>query len=593
MINHLISILHYKPIQLFTRLKLLFFSRSKVDFYTKKINFHIQTKGILHFLINSLDDYHALETIDKLRDGKIPFLGHLSANIDSFFKNKFFFENDNLKKYELSYFHFITSLIHCEDKDFLESILDKIDIIYSEAKKLDASHPFWYPYAVSSRIINIFILTQISDSQNLSKNRIDNIYQYLYWDYKYLQNNIEFDSDGNHLLKNYIALSICSHIFDRKLLFDDYYGKLINALDYQIIDKSGMHYEKSLDYHNSILYDLYILYLVIGNEIKPQEKGADKDLKKFISKMFHFSSLFYKKEKILINDSFVNYHFSEECFLRYLQSYKDHKNLESLESGSTFKSYTHQNHHNPQSTFPFEILKTDNNIEMILYNSDINPIYCPAHLHDAISTYELWINGKKFITDSGNFDYNDSRKRMYYRSSHAHNISTSLDNSQSILIKPFRFGKTAKINSFNRTNKSINISFLEVRNLFKYNKIKREVVKENQSITVKDTTSKLNSKSYIHLHPTVKILYPPAVPHRKSNPYPFISTKKYILSKDGVKLTLVVNSPITKSSILKTNFSDKFYKESFKQTIILEFDNHLEYSYIIDSEDKESPLDDL
>ena len=33
--------------------------------------------------------------------------------------------------------------------------------------------------------------------------------------------------------------------------------------------------------------------------------------------------------------------------------------------------------------------------------------------------------------------------------------------------------------------------------------------------------------------------------------------KKYILSKDGVKLTLVVNSPITKSSILKTNFSDK------------------------------------
>ena len=361
----------------------------------------------------------------------------------------------------------------------------------------------------------------------------------MYWDYLYLKKNIEFDSDGNHLLKNYIALSIGSLVFEKNK-FNYYYQQLIDTLHYQIIPDSGMHYEKSIDYHNSILYDLYILYTITKNNNIDNEH-----LERFISDMSHFSMLFHRKEKILINDTFENYHFNEKKFLDALSSIK--------------------NEIVPTDTFPFAIFNTENNMEMILYYSDIHPRYCPAHLHDAISTYELWIDKKKFITDSGNLDYNNTNKRIYYRSSHAHNISTSLDTSQSVIIKPFRFGKRSKIISVDSRKDLLEISFAEVKNLFQYNQIKRKILKNNDSIVVQDQTLQQNSKSYIHLNSKVQIL------EKYSN--------MYILEKEGKKLFLRINSPIIESSIVTTHFSDKFYKESTKKTIVLVFDNELEYSY--------------
>ena len=539
MINYFISLFHYKPIQLLTRFKLILFSRSKINFSENKNFLYLKSNILLKFLEDSLDNNYVNNTIKKLKDGNILFLGHFTAKIDSFFDNKIFINGDNLQKYELSYLNFLTSLLFSKDKKLLESIFDKLDKIYFEAKNLNVSHPFWYPYAVSCRLINVFIFIKIGESYDISKKKVDNIYQYMYWDYLYLKKNIEFDSDGNHLLKNYIALSIGSLVFEKNK-FNYYYQQLIDTLHYQIIPDSGMHYEKSIDYHNSILYDLYILYTITKNNNIDNEH-----LERFISDMSHFSMLFHRKEKILINDTFENYHFNEKKFLDALSSIK--------------------NEIVPTDTFPFAIFNTENNMEMILYYSDIHPRYCPAHLHDAISTYELWIDKKKFITDSGNLDYNNTNKRIYYRSSHAHNISTSLDTSQSVIIKPFRFGKRSKIISVDSRKDLLEISFAEVKNLFQYNQIKRKILKNNDSIVVQDQTLQQNSKSYIHLNSKVQIL------EKYSN--------MYILEKEGKKLFLRINSPIIESSIVTTHFSDKFYKESTKKTIVLVFDNELEYSY--------------
>jgi hypothetical protein len=207
-------------------------------------------------------------------------------------------------------------------------------------------------------------------------------------------------------------------------------------------------------------------------------------------------------------------------------------------------------------------------MEMLLYRSDINPKYCPAHLHDAISTYELWVNQIKFITDSGNFSYNTDTKRHYYRSSYAHNISTTLNGSQSALVKSFRYGKRAKIISFNQTHNSFEIIYFEVINYFSSQKIKRKVYQNNRTITVNDTTSSYNSKSYIHLDPNVKIL------ENKSN--------SYILEKNGKKLYLNITSPIKNINLINTGYSDSFYNEKTKQTIEVIFDNNLEYTYTYD-----------
>lgn len=547
MINHLISLFNYKPYQLFTRLKILFFSRNKISFLDidySKIQ-ELNVKDVLNFLNNSSDKNHDKFVIEKLIKSKIVYLGYFLGDFDNFFKNKTFFDSDNLKQYELSYFHFINSLTDLDDIKVLESVLDKISKIYYESKEISFSHGFWYPYSVSCRMINIFILINKSLSSNISDKKINELYKFLYWDYTYLKRNLEFDSDGNHLLKNYISLSIGSFLFEKDE-FDNYYKKLIHSLDIQIIPDSGMHYEKTLDYHNSILFDLAVLDIFIRHNKYDNKKY--NSLKPYISKMTTFALNFLKKDKVLINDSFKNFHFNESYFL---------KTLSSIYKTTTLKN-----------TFPFVVLKTENFMEMLLYRSDINPKYCPAHLHDAISTYELWVNQIKFITDSGNFSYNTDTKRHYYRSSYAHNISTTLNRSQSALVKSFRYGKRAKILSFNQTHNSFEIIYFEVINYFSFQKIKRKVYQNNRTITVNDTTSSYNSKSYIHLDPNVKIL------ENKTN--------SYILEKNGKKLYLNITSPIKNTNLINTGYSDSFYNEKTKQTIEVIFDNNLEYTYTYD-----------
>ena len=105
-------------------------------------------------------------------------------------------------------------------------------------------------------------------------------------------------------------------------------------------------------------------------------------------------------------------------------------------------------------------------------------------------------------------------------------------------------------------------------NYFSFQKIKRKVYQNNRTITVNDTTSSYNSKSYIHLDPNVKIL------ENKTN--------SYILEKNGKKLYLNITSPIKNTNLINTGYSDSFYNEKTKQTIEVIFDNNLEYTYTYD-----------
>ena len=543
MVNYLISLYNYKTHQLFTRLKILLFSRNKISFadldYSKVQKLNVT--DILNFLNNSSDKNHDKYVIDELVKGKIVYLGYFLGDLDNFFKNNTFFQSDNLKQYELSYFNFINSLTGLDDSNVLNFVLNKISKIYYESKEIGFSHGFWYPYSVSCRIINMFILLNKIISSDISDKKINEIYKFLFWDYTYLKKNIEFDSDGNHLLKNYISLSVGSFLFERHK-FDYYYSKLIKTLDIQILS-SGMHYEKTLDYHNSLLFDLTILDICLSSN--KCDKNKYKTLGVYISKMTSFSLNFLKNDKVLINDSFKNFHFNDEYFLKTLTSIY---NITSI-----------------KNTYPFHTLKGETAIEMLVYSSDITPKHCPAHLHDAISTYELWFEEVKFITDSGNYSYNTDVNRSFYRSSFAHNITTTLNGSQSVLLKSFRYGKKAKILSFNQQEDLFKISYLEVKNFFSFQKIKRSIVKESSSITIKDITLKNQSKSYIHLDPGVRII------ENKSN--------YYILEKNNKKLYLSILSPINKVNLIYTGYSDSFYNERNKQTIEIFFDNKLEYKF--------------
>lgn len=547
MVNFIISFLHYNPIQLFTRIKLLVFGRKKINF-SSNIHFNkLNSKSVINTVIQSKDNNYALNSLKALEDDSIIYLNNFNASSINFFENDIFDENDSLKKYELCYLNCFSDIVFSDDKVFKGKILKTLNNIYRDSHSKKFHHSFWYPYSVSSRIINISIVILSLESSNQVSDDIYILYSNLFNDYTYLKRNIEFDSDGNHLLKNYISLCIGSIFFQSDQTLS-YYDKLNQLLSNQIL-KSGFHYEKSFDYHNSLLYDLSILNDLLGDNHFDNSK-----LSEYLIKMLSFSNRLKRNEKILFNDSFRNYHFNENNMTSYLSS-----------------KYTLNDE---TSIYPFKALRTSN-FEILAYLSDINPKHCPAHLHDAIGTYELWFNSQKFITDSGNSDYNNSQNRLYFRSSNAHNISTISNNGQSFLYKPFRFGRIAKLNELIDQDNSIEICFSEIEGIFYSNRIKRKIQSCTGLIEIEDTTNKNNSFSYIHIHPDVNIER--------------ISSQKYILSKNKNVIVLQIeNSTLIDSYIDSTPFSEEFYRIENKKTINIKFNNQLRYTYISQSNNDET-----
>ena len=544
MINHLISFLNYKPSQLINRLRIIFFGRKKVifsNFYVHKKSFNF--KKLTNFLKNVENTGINKKALKLLDQEKILFLGHFKQKLENFFESEVFNEDDKLKQYELSYFQFVISLVSSNDINLIINTINKVSKIYDDAKSIKTSHSFWYPYAVSTRIFNIFILIGKCHEMKISKEIILKLNEIIHCDFEYLKENIEYDSDGNHLLKNYMSLSLSSFFLEDKSA-KSYFKTLESLLADQIISESGCHYEKSLDYHNSILFDLSILYFYL-EENECTNDSLLINLKFHIEKMLTFSTSLNFDDKILINDSFENYHFSSS------------KLISELSKNFNLKSNL--------SNYPFIELKNNKSVKCIIYASDINPVHCPAHLHDAISTYELWVDESKFITDSGNYNYLDDSSRNYFRSSKAHNITTSLSKSQSELIKSFRYGKKSKLINFTKIHQNVNIKYHEVKNIFKYNEISRDIYCLDKSIIFSDRTYLSNSISYIHFSPNVSI--------KK------FSDRKFQLIKNDKILYLEILSIINNNKIIKTPYAEKFYKKIFKNTLIINFNNNLKYKF--------------
>jgi uncharacterized heparinase superfamily protein len=74
----------------------------------------------------------------------------------------------------------------------------------------------------------------------------------------------------------------------------------------------------------------------------------------------------------------------------------------------------------------------------------IGPDYQPGHAHCDTLSYELAIDGRRVIVDSGVFDYEPSSERGYARSTRAHNTVVVDGEEQSEIWGVFRVARRAK-----------------------------------------------------------------------------------------------------------------------------------------------------
>ena len=376
------TVRHLKPVQVFYQVK-----------YRLKKPAYIQLKAP-----DTVKGKLAVEPIPKYKSVEGNIFTFL--NLEHEFAGWNFTENGMLWAYNQNYFDWINQEGTSEEEGC--KWIDKfIEDLPNNKVGLD-------PYPTALRSIN-WVKFFCRFPESTIKLRLDSLYSQI----KLLEKKLEYHLLGNHLLEDAYALYIGSSYFNDERLLKKARKLLLSQLKEQILP-DGAHYEQSPMYH-CILLDR-LLDCININESPELEQYAVKMLGHLESVKWGVGDL------PLLNDSANGIAPTTSQLFYYA------KRLGLKWNKIPMKECGYR-----------KILV--GNIEAIVDVGNITATYQPGHTHADSLNYELRIDGKPFVVDTGISTYNKTQKRQLERSTIAHNTVSVNEANSSEVWGGFRVGK--------------------------------------------------------------------------------------------------------------------------------------------------------
>ena len=459
MLQLLQTLRYLKPIQIryqiWYRLKRLFPSKKYSGEYKEIVNLEWSEslKSYITFSKSTFDFINLSKTFAKEIDWN-------------------FSEHGKLWIYNLNYFNYL----HQEQIDKSEAV----KIMYSFAEYYDFCKDGKEPYPTSLRIMNWV--------KYLSEKEIDDarLNKVLRKDLSRLLDNLEYHLLANHLLENAFALLFGAYYFKNEKIYNRAKSLLSQQLDEQIME-DGAHYERSPMYHQIILYRvLDCLQLAERNDWK--SGTLTSLLQRTASRMLGWlEQITFSDGSIpLVNDAATGIAPSSEQLFEYARQLKvKHQSAPLRESG-------------------YRVFRTEQ-FEMIADVGDLSPNYQPGHAHADSLQFLLNIGGSPYIVDSGTATYEENERRVYERSTEAHNTVTVASHNSSDVWSSFRVGKRAEVSLVKDDPQNLEASHSGYRHLDTTHK--RAFQFEGNIIKIKDelTGTIREGVAHLHFHPAVKI----------------------------------------------------------------------------------------
>ena len=385
--------------------------------------------------------YRYRETINYIKNKNFVFIkdnDHLNKGVTGVFNflNEFCVININnvdwscrnkskLWRYNLHYFDYLNEVNRSEEEKLalLDSWVDSNSIGKEDA---------WEPYTVSLRIVNwVWYFTK----RKLSDNNLDvSLYNQSAW----LYNNIEYHILANHILKNAKALIFSGSYFndrEAKKWRQKGLSIFISEVNEQILADGG-HCEKSPMYHCIVLEDC----LDVINLIKTNRLRVDKlNYKLLKSKTIH--ALQFLENIIDLNDDIPL--FNDSAFGISMEP-KELFNYGNKVLGFRVSNTSNADYVKKLPESGYYVIKNKKWF-CIIDCGEISPPYQPGHTHCDILSYELMLNNKRMIVDTGVHNYNNGDLRNYSRKTSSHNTVVIDGKEQSEIWSAFRVARRARI----------------------------------------------------------------------------------------------------------------------------------------------------
>lgn len=283
------------------------------------------------------------------------------------------------------------------------------------------------PYPIALRGINWikFFCAHHSDIDAARRKRWDDS---LYSQYRLLTRKLEYHLLGNHLLEDAFSLFFAAIYFADASFYKTAKRLLLQELKEQILP-DGAHYEQSPMYH-CILLDrlLDCVNISQGNPRFPGQETLTAFLRQTAVRMLgHLESICYADATCpLFNDAAHGIAPTPEAIRQYARRLG--LTWEALPLGAC--GYRHL-----QGT----------RTEAFFDAGAITATYQPGHSHSDALNYELRLDGRPFIVDTGISTYNKTARRQYERSTAAHNTVTVADRDTDEVWGGFRVGHRSKV----------------------------------------------------------------------------------------------------------------------------------------------------
>jgi len=145
--------------------------------------------------------------------------------------------------------------------------------------------------------------------------------------------------------------------------------------------------------------------------------------------------------------------------------------------------------------------------ELLMDVGEIGPHYIPGHAHADTFNFELYIQEKPFIVDTGISTYEKNETRQLERSTHRHNTVVFANKNSSHVWDGFRVAERARITKLLETNNKI----IAEHNGYKKQGVihQRSFRREENSILIEDNLIGKNAETsyaYLHFHPSISIV---------------------------------------------------------------------------------------
>ncbi|OYR44587.1 hypothetical protein DJ74_17490 [Halorubrum sp. Ea8] len=402
----------------------------------------------------------------------------------------------------------------------------------------------WIPHSVSLRILNWGRYAAWCEEDG-SDSVSESVYEAIYKNALFLENHVEYEIDGNHLIENAIALIMAGVLFDHHDTGWTEKGVdiLEQAAETQFLADGG-HFERSPMYHIMVLRRYITAHDLLTETGRPSEtirETAERALG-FLAEVSEPGVGIP-----LLNDAVRGEQLEAGSCLAYGASCSlDRETVQLDHPGGS----------------GYQMIPSAGGT-MLIDVGDVGPAHLPAHSHNDHLSLLLWIDGTQVLADTGVYDYGGNERRQYSRSVRSHNTVQYADAEPIPIGGSYLMGRRTAVEVLERGTSGVEATYSRDTTVGPRYEHRREVVATGSGWEVVDSVRSEEPGDYTvryHFHPSVDVCEADGPDHG------------FVIRGDGSKLARFGFTGGSEHRLVLTPYFERFGQEQYRPSIEVESD---------------------